>query len=60
MPEARPQRAAVEVAGFDNQLASIRTGMAAIRGELSLLRWMVGFNTVMVVAIVGRVFLSGY
>ncbi len=53
-------RAAEEVAGFDNQLNRIRTDIVAVREKFALLRWMIGFNTIMIVAIGGRVLLAGH
>lgn len=42
-------KAAEELAGYDTQLADVR-------GDLKLLKWMVGFNLAMTLALLWRVF----
>jgi hypothetical protein len=58
--EQSAQRAAEEVAGFENRIGDLKTELktelAAIRGELSLLKWMVGFVLAVAVAILVRLF----
>ena len=46
---AKADKAAEELAGYENRLASIDT-------RLTLLTWMVGFNLVITVAVLWRVF----
>ena len=46
------KKAAEEVAGFENRLASLDA-------RVLVLTWMVGFNLAMTVAVVGKLFLSG-
>ncbi len=43
-PPDKAQKAAEEAAAFDSRLASMD-------GDLTLLKWMVGFNTALVVAV---------
>jgi len=45
------KNAAEEVANYERQLADVR-------GDLSLLKWMVGFNLALTVAIVVRLFVA--
>lgn len=45
-------KAAEELAGYDTQLADVR-------GDLKLLKWMVGFNLAMTLALLWRVFAHG-
>lgn len=63
------RRAAEEVAAYENrigdlktelkaELASLRMEFASVRGELSLLKWMIGFNLAMTVALVVRLFIA--
>ena len=50
--ENAAREAAEEVAGFENELAEVKS-------DLKLLKWMVGFDLVITVAILFRVFLHG-
>ena len=43
--------------GVDHELADFRTTMSELKGELNLLKWMIGFNLAMTLAILWRVFL---
>jgi hypothetical protein len=56
--EESAQKAAEEVAGFENRIGDLKTELTAVRGELSLIKWMVGFNLAMTVATVVRLFLT--
>ena len=47
VPEDQAREAAEEIAGFES-----------MRGQLTLLRWMVGFNLALTVTIVGKLFLG--
>lgn len=49
-PEEKAREAAVEVAAYENRLNKVEA-------DLSLLKWMVGFNLVMTMAVVGKLFL---
>jgi len=68
--EASAKQAAEEVASYENRIGDLKadmaglktelkTEMAGLRGELTLVKWMVGFNLAMTVALVARLFLSG-
>jgi hypothetical protein len=50
-------KAAEELAGYENKLAGLDTRMAALQGEVNILKWMVGFNLAMTVAILLKLFL---
>lgn len=51
VPEQEAREAAEEVATFESRLANVEA-------RLMVLTWMVGFNLVMTVAIVGKLFLG--
>lgn len=48
--ENEAQKAAEEIAGYENRFAKIEA-------DVALLKWMVGFNIAMTIAIVGKLFL---
>jgi hypothetical protein len=50
--EESAKRAAEAVAGFENRIS-------ALGSDITVLKWMVGFNLAMTVATVGRLFLAG-
>ena len=49
----KARKAAEEVAGFENRIG----GLAS---DVALLKWMVGFNLALTVAVVGKLFLSAH
>ena len=51
VPEEKARAAAVEAANFDNRIAKVEA-------DLNLLKWMVGFNLAMTIAILARLFLT--
>lgn len=53
VPDDKARAAAVEVAEF-------RDSIAEIKSTLRLHSWVLGFNTAMLVAIVGKLFLAGH
>ena len=55
-PADKADRAAEEVAAYENRLASIENKITALTGRVDLLSWMVGFNIAMTLAILWRVF----
>lgn len=62
--EELADKAAVEVAGYENRLGSVESAIAAIRAELaglnsrvSVLTWAVGLNVAMTLAVLARVFI---
>lgn len=54
--EEKARKAAEAIAAYENRFAKFEADLVAIRGELSLLRWMVGFNLAMTVAVLWKVF----
>jgi hypothetical protein len=50
---AEDEKAASEVAGFENRLSSLDS-------RVSVLTWMVGFNLALTLALVSKAFLSGH
>jgi len=47
------KKAAEEVAGFENRISSLAA-------DVALLKWMVGFNLALTLAIVGKLFLASH
>ena len=58
--DEKARRAASEIASYDNQLAGLRTEMVSLRGDFALVKWMLGFNIAMTVALVGKAFLASH
>lgn len=52
----KANRAAEEVASYENRLAGVETKLVALDGKVNLLTWMVGFNLAMTLAVLWRVF----
>jgi hypothetical protein len=50
-PEEKARKAAEAVANYENRLAKFE-------GDLSLLKWMVGFNIAVSVAVLARLFVQ--
>ena len=48
--DEKARRAAEEMAGYENRFAKIET-------DIPLLKWMIGFNLAMTVAVLGKLFL---
>ena len=51
VPEDKAAQAAEEVASFENRLTKIES-------DLTLLKWMMGFNLAMTITLIGKAFLS--
>jgi hypothetical protein len=58
--EEKARSAAEESAQHESRIADLRSEMTGVRGELTLVKWMVGFNLAMTVAIVGKLFLQAH
>lgn len=54
--EARANRAAEEVAAYDGQFAAIKVDLAAIRGEQTLMKWMLATVLAISLAIALKLF----
>ena len=54
--EEKSRKAAEALASYDNHFAKIENDLTAIRGELALVKWMVGFNLAIAVATLWKVF----
>lgn len=54
VPEEQARKAAEEVATYDRDMAGVRTELTGMRGEINLLKWMVGTNVVLTVGVLGR------
>lgn len=50
VPEPKAREAAEELAAYENRFAKLET-------DMMLLKWMVGFNLALTLAIVGKLFL---
>jgi hypothetical protein len=56
---ARPEkaaRAAEELASHDNRFAGINQEFEKVRGDINLLRWMVGANLALTLIVLGSLF----
>lgn len=51
--EDNAKKAAEEIAGYENRFAKIES-------DVNLLKWMVGFNLAMTVAVLGKLFLGSH
>ena len=51
-PEDQARKAAEVVAGYDDRFASIDNRFARIEGDLTLVKWMLGFNLAISVGLV--------
>jgi hypothetical protein len=54
--EEKARKAAEALANYENRFAKLDADLIGIRGELALLRWMIGFNLAMTVAVLWKVF----
>ncbi|MDZ4761696.1 MAG: integrase [Alphaproteobacteria bacterium] len=52
----KARKAAEAVAGYENRFGKIENDLTGIRGELNLLRWMVGFNLALSAAVLLKLF----
>lgn len=52
----KARRAAEAVAGYDSRMAKAETDSVGVRGELNPLKWMVGFNLALSVAVLLKLF----
>ena len=52
------KRAAEEVASYDSRLSGLKGEFIGLRGDLAVVKWMLGLNLAMTVAIVGKLFLG--
>jgi hypothetical protein len=57
VPDREAIEAAEEVAVYDNRLSLFELRLTKIEGSLNLLRWMVGFNLAMTVAVLFKLFI---
>ena len=68
-PEDKARKAAEAIVGYDsrfsglestltNQFSKLGNDFTTLRGDVNLLRWMVGFNIALVVAVLFKVFAS--
>ena len=66
--DAKAERAAEKLAGYEREFSGIRSEMqqgfakvgqefAAVRGDINLLRWMVGANFALTVAVFVKLFI---
>ena len=56
--EEKARKAAEAIASTENRFSRIEGELIAIRGEQNLLKWMIGFNLAMTIAILWKVFSS--
>lgn len=55
-PEDKARKAAEAIAGYENRFSRIDNDLTALRGEMALVKWMLGSNLAMTVAILWKVF----
>lgn len=55
----KAEKAAEELAGYENRFDGLERRLTELDGKANLLTWMVGFNLVMTVAMLWRVFAHG-
>jgi hypothetical protein len=55
-PEDEARAAAEEVASYERDIAGVRQVLTKIEGEVNLLRWMMGANFAVTVAILIKLF----
>ena len=54
--EEKARKAAEAIASAENRFSRIEGELIALRGEQNLLKWMLGFNLAMTVAVLWKVF----
>lgn len=54
--QEKARKAAEAVAGYDNRFVGIEGRLLKADGDLTLLKWMVGFNVALSVAVLVRLF----
>jgi hypothetical protein len=54
--EEKARKAAEAIASTENRFSRIEGELIAMRGEQNLLKWMIGFNLAMTIAILWKVF----
>ena len=54
--EEKARKAAAASASAENRFSRIEGELIAIRGEQNLLKWMLGFNLAMTVALLWKIF----
>lgn len=54
--QEKARKAAEAVAGYENRLGGIEGRITKADGDLTLLKWMVGFNVALTVAVLVRLF----
>ncbi len=55
-PEDKARKAAEVLASYESQFAAIRNDLATIKGDINLLRWMLGFVLAGVVTLIFKAF----
>ena len=56
-PEDKARKAAEALTGHEDRFAKIDTDLVAIRGEIALLKWMIGFALALLSAMALKLFL---
>lgn len=52
----KARKAAEAVAGYENRFSTIEGRLTKLDGDMTLLKWMVGFNVALTVAVLARLF----
>ena len=58
VPDEKARAASEDIAGYDNRLNGIERKIDTLQGEINLVKWMVGANVALCVAIMTRLFVS--
>lgn len=58
VPDEKARAASEDIAGYDNRLNGIERKLDNLQGEVNLLKWMVGANVALCVAIMTRLFIA--
>ena len=58
VPEREAREAAEEVATYENRLSAIDLKLGKLESEVGSIKWMLGFNVAMTVAILIRTFFA--
>lgn len=52
----KARKAAEAVASYDTQLSGVKNDLTGIRGDLALLKWMVGVSSALTIAVLVKLF----
>lgn len=56
--DEKARKAAEAMASYDKQFGEVDTKFAHVMGEFSVVKWMLGFNLALTIAVLGRLILK--